>query len=65
MVHVVPRTKDAPAQKTEPFCATSIVFARLLDYSLLFYEAQRSGKLPSDQRVKWVKRDESFFFFFL
>ncbi|KAF9362811.1 hypothetical protein BGX34_005442 [Mortierella sp. NVP85] len=51
---VVPRTKDAPAQ-TEPFCATSIVFARLLDYSLLFYEAQRSGKLPSDQRVKWRK----------
>nr|AMH40372.1 glycoside hydrolase family 9 [Medauroidea extradentata] len=23
--------------------------------SLLFYEAQRSGKLPSDQRVKWRK----------
>ncbi|OAQ30338.1 Six-hairpin glycosidase, partial [Linnemannia elongata AG-77] len=25
----------------------------LLDATLLFYEAQRSGHLPSDQRVKW------------
>ena len=24
-----------------------------LDKSLLFFEAQRSGKLPHDQRVKW------------
>ncbi|KAG0285543.1 hypothetical protein BGZ96_010212 [Linnemannia gamsii] len=28
-------------------------FFRLLDATLLFYEAQRSGRLPSDQRVKW------------
>lgn len=28
---------------------------RLLDYSFLFYEAQRSGKLPKNQRVTWVK----------
>ncbi|KAF9981133.1 hypothetical protein BGZ65_004292 [Modicella reniformis] len=33
-------------------------YVRLLDYSLLFYEAQRSGKLPSDQRVKW-RRDSA------
>ncbi|KAG0063182.1 hypothetical protein BGZ89_010082 [Linnemannia elongata] len=28
-------------------------YIRLLDATLLFYEAQRSGHLPSDQRVKW------------
>ncbi|KAG0201075.1 hypothetical protein BGX33_010537, partial [Mortierella sp. NVP41] len=28
-------------------------YVRLLDAALLFYEAQRSGRLPSDQRVKW------------
>ncbi|KAF9125251.1 hypothetical protein BGW39_007538 [Mortierella sp. 14UC] len=28
-------------------------YVRLLDATLLFYEAQRSGRLPSDQRVKW------------
>ena len=30
-------------------------YSKLMDYSLLFYEAQRSGKLPSSQRVKWRK----------
>ncbi|KAG0016558.1 hypothetical protein BGZ81_011153 [Podila clonocystis] len=30
-------------------------YVKLLDYSLLFYEAQRSGKLPTDQRVTWRK----------
>ncbi|GJJ68319.1 endoglucanase [Entomortierella parvispora] len=28
-------------------------YVKLLDYSLLFYEAQRSGKLPPNQRVTW------------
>ncbi|KAL1915381.1 uncharacterized protein VTP21DRAFT_6839 [Calcarisporiella thermophila] len=28
-------------------------YSELLEHSLLFYEAQRSGKLPSDNRVKW------------
>ncbi|RHZ84474.1 hypothetical protein Glove_81g55 [Diversispora epigaea] len=28
-------------------------YAKLLAYSLYFYEAQRSGKLPSDNRVSW------------
>ncbi|KAF9423030.1 hypothetical protein BGZ76_003708 [Entomortierella beljakovae] len=28
-------------------------YVKLLDYSLLFYEAQRAGRLPADQRVKW------------
>lgn len=31
-----------------------MVVSRLLDYSLLFYEAQRSGKLPANQRITWV-----------
>ncbi|KAI1316438.1 hypothetical protein EDD11_010001 [Mortierella claussenii] len=30
-------------------------YVKLLDYTLLFYEAQRSGKLPTDQRVTWRK----------
>ncbi|XP_069681406.1 uncharacterized protein [Periplaneta americana] len=30
-------------------------YGELLRYSLLFYEAQRSGKLPSDQKVTWRK----------
>ncbi|KAF9438126.1 hypothetical protein BGZ76_009657 [Entomortierella beljakovae] len=28
-------------------------YIRLLDASFMFYEAQRSGKLPPDQRVNW------------
>ncbi|KAI8381076.1 Six-hairpin glycosidase-like protein [Radiomyces spectabilis] len=28
-------------------------YVRLLEHSLLFYEAQRSGRLPTDQRVTW------------
>ncbi|KAG0072414.1 hypothetical protein BGZ89_006442 [Linnemannia elongata] len=28
-------------------------YVKLLDYMFLFYEAQRSGKLPADQRVTW------------
>ena len=30
-------------------------FADALDKSLLFYEAQRSGPLPSDMRITWRK----------
>lgn len=28
-------------------------YVRLLNHSILFYEAQRSGKLPADNRVPW------------
>lgn len=28
-------------------------YGTALTKSLLFYEAQRSGKLPSNQRIKW------------
>ena len=30
-------------------------YREVIRLSLLFYEAQRSGKLPADQRVKWRK----------
>jgi len=30
-------------------------YKEVLCSSLLFYEAQRSGKLPSDQKVTWRK----------
>lgn len=28
-------------------------YAEVLELSLLFYEAQRSGKLPRDNRIPW------------
>ncbi|KAM3282000.1 hypothetical protein P3S67_027647 [Capsicum chacoense] len=33
--------------------AASIDYGTALTKSLLYYEAQRSGKLPSNQRVQW------------
>ncbi|KAL8153778.1 hypothetical protein V2J09_011538 [Rumex salicifolius] len=33
--------------------AAAFDYGDALDKSLLFFEAQRAGKLPSDQRVKW------------
>nr|CAD7428643.1 unnamed protein product [Timema monikensis] len=35
--------------------ATSYDYKDVLEKSLLFYETQRSGKLPSDQKVTWRK----------
>nr|AAF80584.1 beta-1,4-endoglucanase 1 [Panesthia cribrata] len=35
--------------------AATYDYAQVLQYSLLFYEAQRSGKLPADQKVTWRK----------
>jgi hypothetical protein len=34
---------------------TAYDYTKVLRDSLLFYEAQRSGKLPSDQKVTWRK----------
>nr|AMH40391.1 glycoside hydrolase family 9 [Sipyloidea sipylus] len=34
-------------------CAVCYDYKTVLQKSLLFYEAQRSGKLPADQKVKW------------
>lgn len=31
----------------------NVHYANLMNVSLWFYEAQRSGKLPSDNRVPW------------
>ena len=28
-------------------------YTKLLNYSMLFYEAQRSGKLPENNRIAW------------
>ncbi|PSN33998.1 Endoglucanase E-4 [Blattella germanica] len=36
-------------------CQASYDYGDLINKSLLFYEAQRSGKLPSDQLVTWRK----------
>ena len=37
-------------------CVTAAYdYKPVLRNSLLFYEAQRSGKLPSDQKVTWRK----------
>ena len=33
--------------------AADFNYGDALDKSFMFFEAQRSGKLPSDQRVKW------------
>nr|AOV94256.1 cellulase [Antipaluria urichi] len=35
--------------------AVSYDYKQVLNYSMLFYEAQRSGKLPADQHVTWRK----------
>jgi hypothetical protein len=36
-------------------CAAAYDYKEVLTKSLLFYEAQRSGKLPADQKVTWRK----------
>ena len=36
-----------------PCLAADYDYASVLDLSLRFYEAQRSGPLPSDNRVPW------------
>ena len=30
-------------------------YGKVLELSILFYEAQRSGKLPANNRIKWRK----------
>ena len=42
----------------KPSCNSKYDYSEVLKQSLLFYEAQRSGKLPTDQRVTW--RHNSF-----
>src|ERR1051325_4925005 len=37
----------------DSFQGANYEYTKLLAYSLYFYEAQRSGKLPPDNRVAW------------
>jgi hypothetical protein len=39
----------------EPCVTAAYDYRLVLRNSLLFYEAQRSGKLPADQKVTWRK----------
>lgn len=43
------------AQEQQPVNESSINsnYVKLLNYSMLFYEAQRSGKLPDNNRIPW------------
>ena len=40
-------------QGFKPDYPASYTYSEVLDLSLLFYEAQRSGPLPADNRVDW------------
>ena len=40
-------------QGYKPDYPASYSYSEVLDLSLLFYEAQRSGPLPADNRVPW------------
>ena len=42
-----------PDQGYKPDYPASYTYSEVLDLSLLFYEAQRSGPLPADNRVPW------------
>ena len=44
----------APVSNGKPMCS----YKKAVQLSGLFYEAQRSGKLPGNQRVKW-RRDSA------
>ena len=52
-----PRTTPKPSTKpaTEPQKPGKYNYGEVLKLSILFYEAQRSGKLPRNNRVKWRK----------
>ncbi|MEU3459392.1 glycoside hydrolase family 9 protein [Streptomyces sp. NPDC006733] len=46
-------TPAAPAAAAVPAAAGAYNYAEALQGSMLFYESQRSGKLPADNRVSW------------
>ncbi|KAG7197626.1 hypothetical protein KM043_013407 [Ampulex compressa] len=52
LVGIVDRTKANPAYHGQ-IHETERDYARVLELSLLFYEAQRSGKLPDNNRIPW------------
>ncbi|KAK3855692.1 hypothetical protein Pcinc_037924 [Petrolisthes cinctipes] len=45
--------QNSSAQKSSTSCRTKYDYDNVLHKSLLFYEAQRSGYLPTTQRVTW------------
>lgn len=48
-----------------PGVTGNVHYANLMNVSLWFYEEQRSGKLPSTNRVSWYVINFLFTFFFL
>ncbi|KAG0259225.1 hypothetical protein BG011_002780 [Mortierella polycephala] len=48
-----PTYPDQPRDTQESPSFPDPEYVKLLDYTLLFFEAQRSGKLPPDQRITW------------
>ena len=44
-----------PTTTTTPSTGRCGDYSTLINMSMLFYEAQRSGKLPATQRVTWRK----------
>lgn len=47
-------SSEVIAIKHEGFCsATTFDYGEALGKAILFFEGQRSGKLPASQRVKW------------
>lgn len=48
-VHALPNNRALSPTVQIP----SPEYVKLLNHSILFYEAQRSGKLPADNRVSW------------
>jgi endoglucanase len=51
--HRLPSARAVHALIAPTFPATPSYYARALRLSLLFYEAQRSGRLPPNRRVRW------------
>jgi len=47
-----------PSTVEPPKCTPKYNYSEVLEKSLLFYEAQRSGKLPANNRIKW-RRDSA------
>jgi hypothetical protein len=41
------------AMESEEPCSRATSYGDALGKAILFFEGQRSGELPSDQRVKW------------
>lgn len=47
------RTGYAKPSTSNKYVKDGNDYAKVLELSLLFYEAQRSGRLPADNRIPW------------